>query len=346
MKVEKYILELLKKHECVVIPNFGAFIAQRVAAAHFPIEHKFYPPTKHVSFNKLLQSNDGMLIQYIATQTKSSYNEVQVELNILIQEWNDLLENNQTIFLKAIGKIYKNLDNTIHFVPDITDNLDLSSYGLLPTKHLPINRITEKSVLKKSALIENVVIKKSNNLKLESERRNKNRKRKFASSIIASIIIGIAFLQLFFFFDAPFSINEANFISFVSNSNTNNTAPIGSIIGNTKIMLPPLLKEEVIIQTTVNPTSSNDIIASNNVTQIPSATKEAYYIILGCFKEVNNADKLVAKISREGNTPYRRVNQNGSILVGMFASSNAIEAQSMLQQQLQQQPDAWLKHNK
>jgi nucleoid DNA-binding protein len=199
MKVEKYILELLKKHECVVIPNFGAFIAQRVAATHIPIEHKFFPPTKQVSFNRLLQTNDGMLIQYIATQNKSTYNEIQLQLNKLIHEWNENLENNQTIILKSIGKIYKNLDNTIHFVPDITQNLDLSSYGLLPTKHIPVNRIAEKAVLKKSTLIQNVVIKKSNNLKLESERRNKNRKRKFVTSIAASLILGIAFLQLFFF---------------------------------------------------------------------------------------------------------------------------------------------------
>lgn len=347
MKVEKYILELLKKHECVVIPNFGAFIALRIAATHFPIEHKFFPPSKQVSFNRLLQSNDGMLIQYIATQTKSNYNEVQIQLNKLIQEWNENLENNQTIILKSIGKIYKNLDNTIHFVADITDNLDLSSYGLLPTKHIPINRNTEKSVLKKSALIENVVIKKSNNLKLESERRNKNRKRKFVTSIAASLILGIAFLQLFFFLEAPFSMNEANFISFVSSSHTNNTAHMGSIISNSKTIMPSLLKEEVISpKTSDNTVPSNDLIAPNTTSQKPSATTEAYYIILGCFKEVKNADKLVAKITREGNTPYRKVNQNGSILVGKFASTNANEAQSMLQQQIQVQPDAWLKHIK
>lgn len=42
MKIEKYLIELLKKHECVIVPNFGAFISHPVASVHHPSENKFY----------------------------------------------------------------------------------------------------------------------------------------------------------------------------------------------------------------------------------------------------------------------------------------------------------------
>ena len=61
-----YISELLYYHDCVVIPEFGGFITTHKSSILDSNALKIYPPSKQISFNKKLQSNDGLLIQKIS----------------------------------------------------------------------------------------------------------------------------------------------------------------------------------------------------------------------------------------------------------------------------------------
>ncbi len=67
MIIEKYIRNLLYEHDCVVIPDFGGFIAHYVSASVHPIRHTFVPPSKEIAFNEMLKLNDGVLISYVAS---------------------------------------------------------------------------------------------------------------------------------------------------------------------------------------------------------------------------------------------------------------------------------------
>lgn len=156
-----------------------------------------------------MTTNDGLLIQHIATATNTSYTEAQSKINTLSIEWNEALESNQNIILKGLGKLYKQLDNKIHFIPDITENLSLKAYGLVATKHIAIDRSAQVATVKKVAT-PTISIKKSNNKKLELER-NKNRKRKYTYAVLSCLILALGFSQLFFFTKAPVHMNEASF---------------------------------------------------------------------------------------------------------------------------------------
>ena len=59
-------INLLYKHDCVTIPNFGSFIVNDSTAKYVDSENKFYPPGRYVSFNPLIKSNDGLLANYIS----------------------------------------------------------------------------------------------------------------------------------------------------------------------------------------------------------------------------------------------------------------------------------------
>ena len=61
MQLETYISDLLYRYECVIIPEFGAFLTQPVSAKVDISSNTFYPPKKVLSFNEQLKNNDGLL---------------------------------------------------------------------------------------------------------------------------------------------------------------------------------------------------------------------------------------------------------------------------------------------
>ncbi len=63
MEISQYIKELLILNDCVIIPEFGGFVANYKPAT---IENnQFFPPAKEIAFNNKLVSNDGLLIKHI-----------------------------------------------------------------------------------------------------------------------------------------------------------------------------------------------------------------------------------------------------------------------------------------
>jgi len=61
MQLATYIKDLLYRYECVIIPGFGAFLTQYQSATINSANNSIFPPGKQVSFNRQLQTNDGLL---------------------------------------------------------------------------------------------------------------------------------------------------------------------------------------------------------------------------------------------------------------------------------------------
>lgn len=62
----KYLTELLLDHECVIVPEFGAFITKEIPAKLDYVNHVLTPPSKEIAFNRQLVADDGLLIGYVA----------------------------------------------------------------------------------------------------------------------------------------------------------------------------------------------------------------------------------------------------------------------------------------
>src|SRR5690606_41196942 len=87
MGTEHYITELLYRYNCVVVPGFGAFLTQMKPAVINEATHSFSPPSKIVSFNGQLSSNDGLLVSYMADAEKRSYEDMEKQLSTIAQQW-------------------------------------------------------------------------------------------------------------------------------------------------------------------------------------------------------------------------------------------------------------------
>ena len=126
-----YIEELLYKHQCVIIPKFGAFISNR-KSAQMAEDKTFDPPKRELSFNPSLTSNDGLLIKYISEQTGIEYNLVEDYVNLAVEGWKRILQQDQTLNLEKIGALRLVGEGRISFEPADDVNFLTDSFGMAP----------------------------------------------------------------------------------------------------------------------------------------------------------------------------------------------------------------------
>lgn len=130
MQFDSYISDLLYRYECVIIPDFGAFLTRQVSAEIDENTNSFYPPRKIVSFNEQLKDNDGLLAHYIAGVKQIPY---ELALQKVIKKTKSLksyLAQGETLTFKGIGEISLTQEGRIAFQPISGPNYLTHSFGL------------------------------------------------------------------------------------------------------------------------------------------------------------------------------------------------------------------------
>lgn len=129
MNLDKHISNLLFHHNCVVIPEFGAFVARRVNSVYKLETSVFSPPSKKLMFNPLLVQNDGLLVQEVARVERLNFDKAKEEIDSVVRFWKDHLANNQKLNISSLGMFTKNADGSLNFEP-YQQNFLLESFGL------------------------------------------------------------------------------------------------------------------------------------------------------------------------------------------------------------------------
>ncbi|WP_339916143.1 SPOR domain-containing protein [Yeosuana marina] len=130
MQLETYISDLLYRYECVTVPEFGAFLTQRVSASINDSTHAFYPPKKTISFNEQIQKNDGLLAHYIADVEKIPFEVASKKIHKRVKTLKALLAQGETLTFKNIGDIVLNSEGKIVFEPSYNLNYLTDAFGL------------------------------------------------------------------------------------------------------------------------------------------------------------------------------------------------------------------------
>ena len=115
MVLEHYISELLYRYNCVMVPEFGAFLTQMKSAVLIEGSNTFYPPTKQISFNEQVSSNDGLLVSYISGAENLSYEETLVKVSQIAKDWKVKLHNGNRLELSNIGELWLNSNHKLQF---------------------------------------------------------------------------------------------------------------------------------------------------------------------------------------------------------------------------------------
>jgi len=151
MQLTNAINILLYTNDCVTVPEFGSFIINKFSSIYDENKGKFYPPSRRVSFNSKIKSNDGLIANFISEELCISYEDAVKKVHTEVVSWKKIL-NEESLVLKNIGELSYNADENIVFVPDLDSNHFLGSFGL-PTiyykKKLNTEYTYNKSTLKK-----------------------------------------------------------------------------------------------------------------------------------------------------------------------------------------------------
>jgi hypothetical protein len=94
MILANYITDLLYRYDCVIVPDFGGFITNKVGAKINKETQTFYPPTKQITFNSLLKHNDGLLANYIASSENISFEKASTAISLAVIKWQNELQTN------------------------------------------------------------------------------------------------------------------------------------------------------------------------------------------------------------------------------------------------------------
>ena len=128
MKISTYIFELLQSHDCVIVPNFGAFVTRNISAKISSDGSRIFPPNKEISFNKNVVKNDGLLLNAISSNENISYESAEQKITNWVTRINKKLEKQRYIEIKNIGSI--SLENSKYiFAPNQNSIFLKSSYG-------------------------------------------------------------------------------------------------------------------------------------------------------------------------------------------------------------------------
>ena len=154
MQIENYINDLLYRYDCVIVPNFGAFLSNRLSAKLHDSTQTFYPPKKIISFNESLMSNDGLLANYIAEVEKIPFQNALTSIEKQVNAIKMHLKNGESVTFENIGSVIYNAENKIVFEPSYQVNFLSDAFGL---SHFVTEKVNREAYKKEVEQIEEVV---------------------------------------------------------------------------------------------------------------------------------------------------------------------------------------------
>lgn len=314
MELEHYISELLYRYNCVVVPEFGAFLTQLKSSVIHKNTNTFYPPSKALSFNGQLTSNDGLLVSHMAGAEKISYEEMLKKVIGESQKWKQRLKDGERLRLADIGELWLNSEGKTQFQPIHKMNYLTSSYGLSSFTSVPVTReVLKQEVTDLEERIPFIITP-------EKKEQNKFRPYlKYAAIVLLAVSTGLT-----------------GFRAYTENQNNEQLARQEA-------------QEQVskqIQEATFFNTAPLELPAINlDVTTTKAKpSQKVHHIVAGAFRFKTNADKKIAQLKRQGyDASYLGTNKFGLHMVTYNSFTDAKQAlQSLRQIKRTRSKDAWL----
>lgn len=333
--IEKYIAELVGNHECVIVPGLGAFVALATSADIHPITHKFTAPSRTLGFNAQIKVNDGLLAAEISRKEGVSFQEATVLIDNYVKQFNTSLSVFKHYNCDGIGRFFYNIGGKLEFEPDFTINFSSDSFGLTDFIFKPIDRNTYN--MTSSTNHRNA---KSTSSKEQIEEGSKKKTTALAKVLFVLmpllVLIGAAGVVVYnqqddislggihVFESLGFKKN----VEKIDSTTSEQLVRVDTLLDNTNEEATSYETETVVEEVTteveevvpVQETTTSKKVSTIESSEVTSGT---YYVIVGSFKNENNADKLYSKLQAENKTTVKLpLDANGfyKVAVGSFES--------------------------
>lgn len=260
IEFSRHIEYLMLKHDCVIIPKLGGFIAQYMPARYIEQEGIFIPPYRSIGFNDRLCLNDGLLVQSYMRVHGTSYavatNLVESAVDALKRE---LYEKGE-VQLGNLGCLGVAPSGGFSFTPSESGIATPSLYGL-SSFELSVNQSNSSDKIKR----------------VSEKRENRNYVLKVNKELVNYISAAVITLFFYFIWSTPLSDTKVPTLQQAS------VVP-SAIKSNHDVVQPKESEAEFV----------------HVLEETPTIDTHSYVIVLASCIPENNANEFAEKLENQG----------------------------------------------
>jgi hypothetical protein len=130
IELQRHIEILLLTNDCVIVPDFGGFMAHHVSAHYDIADRSFFPPKRTLGFNPQLRLNDSVLAQSYVEAYDISYPEALRRIEEEVEELKNYLSEVGSYLMEDLGTLSVNQEGNYEFEPCEAGILSPELYGL------------------------------------------------------------------------------------------------------------------------------------------------------------------------------------------------------------------------
>ena len=379
VSVEQLIGDLLVRHNCVIIPAFGGFVAKQTSAS---IDYKngiMTPPRKSLLFNRQLINNDGLLIAELAVSNAINYNQATDTVGSLVSTWNEKLRNGERITIDKIGFLFYDQEKNICFEQDRFFNLLLESYGLETVHFLSENdvQLAQKTTIERALNVEEnnplqpAIVFNTEAISTESsttetrviEHPALQKNTKIWRYVAAACLLPIAFYSFWIPMKTP--VLESGMVS-IHDFNPFYKSTVGNYSREKSSFKSPFekyttleesvaaLPNDIIIYSykysddLYIPIRLTNALPNTTIEVLPEEAEKShvsiatYNLIVGCFGSEANAKNLVSTLKSKGFSPQIVDISNGLYRVSIGTANSVDEMEKISQAATAQGFEGWI----
>ena len=316
ISINEHIEYLIGRHDCVVVPGWGAFIAQYQSAQIDETNGVMLPPMRTIGFNSDIIHNDGLIATSVMRREKISY---EVAVKMVADEVDVMkhqLDVDGEVSIGKVGVFSKSENDAVVFEP-FASNL---GYSGLPILNMVARRV-EEEVDGKSDV---VYIPVSRNF------------FKLAASII--LLIGLGLIL-----STPLIVDEAQ-VNYASISTPKVVAPEvvapqieePAIDSELFIAMPDVNEAMAVVDTTMTTMAIGDAMM-----EMRCSETDAYCLIVASLATRELADEYVAE---RGDAAMHILECDGKYRIYVATGATAAQALKPMQSVAfaEKYPAAWV----
>lgn len=332
--ITNYLKELLNDNECVIIPEFGAFISKRHSATIDYANHRFLPPYKEIVFNDKLKNDDGILADFISKKENISKEEASNKIHEFVNQSVAILDVNSELELVDLGK-FININGNFIFNAKDDVNILGDSFGLTEFNYQPVFRTETYQVIKEKIVVEQKEKNTDYTLAVESVEELTSTTTRRRPSLFRTVVVTTLAFFLVFVINWTTEKTDSNLASwnpFLYSS------PNEFLIGisetqNHKDTETQSLKDTEIQNLgdleTQGLGDSKDQSLGDLETQRLGDSNPVYYIIGGSFQAEASAEKCLESIKKQGFEKASILDKNDKGYIRVYYESFADKADAL-----------------
>jgi cell division protein FtsN/nucleoid DNA-binding protein len=350
MDIAKYIIQILKEHDQVIVPGLGSFVAEYKSAKIHPVDHNFTPPVKQIVFDNYTPEDD-LLIKRVAEAENVSIEKAIVEVRNFTDQLINEIQQYRITNIKMLGTFTLKPDNTIVFTAEKGDISD-ESYGL--------EEFTSQAAVK-NEYKEKAIQQMQKAKQYEVEVNNRNKKYIFIGVSVAFLVV---LVSLIFFTDI---FKNLLYDTDVKMDRPHQEMAIQDNVVEEAVIADTLTEQDNSVQTEEQPTTEakTPIVEKEKPKEEakpkekpkeqtkpkPIVEKEKpketvkFYLVAGSFKVQENAEKRVAELKTKGykTAGFLQANNKGLFTVYYNSYKTKDDAEEQHQKIMKEEnPESWV----